>query len=125
MTGTFAPIYWQQDGKDLYGHDVPDHLAAWERGEFLPNVDPTDTATWQCLLSDLVDGDPQWQNLTWDCERRPDYHPKGQRIAWRLHCSALGTFHGGRRVLRHTFISTPDPALALVQARIRLERTDR
>lgn len=94
---------------------------ALEAGELLPNVDPTDTATWACLLRDLADSkgrngalvgtgwvrdlDGTWCLSSYTCDIRDLEVDKTQ--LWR--------FDG---------LDTEDPGLALVKARIQVrERT--
>lgn len=72
------------------------------RGDLLPNIDPTDRATWACLLHDL--GTSIGWTETWALEHWP------ADGAWVL-C--------GPNEIRHAFeFETNDPALALVLARI-------
>jgi hypothetical protein len=85
------------------------------RGDLLPLVDPTDTATWACLLQDLASalGLPQGFGYRWfGCPS----------TGWELH---VFTPDGVQRVDGAPFIDidASDPALALVLARIQLRET--
>ena len=95
-----------------------------EPGDLLPNVDPTDHATWACLLADLIEaaGLPSEQNgVAW----RPvwkwtsDYPTDKVLVHWQL----LVWLDGDEAVRTFRDITTRDPALALVLARIQLRET--
>ena len=103
--------YGEQSGSP--DDEVMLHL--WVAGELLPNVDPSDAATWACLLEDLAG--ERLYNLTWEREERPEYHPPSERVAWRLWHQPTGC---AKQVVLHFFIDTDDPALALVLARIQI-----
>jgi len=79
-------------------------------GDLLPNVDPTDTATWACLLHDLATAaqiplEP-YSTVCWE---------PGENGVWVLYSFACGPTDS-----RHFNVDTDDPAVALVLARIQL-----
>lgn len=81
---------------------------AIQRGEFLPNVDPNDVATWACLLQDLAQAlpAPPESNCGLYWEHWEDDH------VWIL---------GGPNDFRYAFdIQADDPGKALVLAKIQL-----
>jgi hypothetical protein len=97
-------------------------------GDLLPNVDPTDVATWACLLQDLVDASGLLSKGTWP-----------EEIAWcRSHAPLEGSetwerdpnvvtgwslvvwANGGDPTHEFTLPNVFDPAEALVRARIQL-----
>ncbi len=83
-----------------------------DAGDLLPNVDPTDPATWACLLQDLAEASrspTDRYDLTWSNT------DKGWRLFWQHRSMSNIT---GRAYFD---IDTDDPTLALVRARIQLQ----
>lgn len=121
---------------------VPDHVgerwysvetpymathAAIDAGLLLPNVDPSDTATWACLLRDLAEaadstgyiasGTLAYLGALW--RRRSD---PGTAWWWELTVQLWGTTGFTQA---HPFtLDTEDPATALVLARIELRERE-
>lgn len=94
-------------------------------GGLLPNVDPTDPATWACLLLDLArasnlldaehfPGRGRVTGLMWESL---DLHGEPHKELSQWHLRAEG-YHGFSRVNFHKTRSIVDSALALVTARI-------
>lgn len=117
------PDPYDENGREEVWSASPSslHLA----GDFLPNVDPDDAATWACLLKDLAKAikAPTDLNLMW--VRVPSA---------RLVIKALGNYGGfqlatgdwkGVRFLGPCFdVDTDDPGLALVLAFIQLRERE-
>lgn len=133
-------------GFDEAGQPLGDSTAAAEelhrRGVFLPNVDPTDAATWACLLKDLAEAAEitERTNLTW---RRFGGKWVLGGDPWNLENAILTAMTGlasgattreqaatqvladqVKTTLRGFDINTDEPAEALVQARIHLRETE-
>ena len=101
--------------------------------DLLPNVDPSDTATWACLLDDMrralgwLVAEGEVCNLWWGQppEGPPEWtsvHPRG----WRLERYTDRARSSASQGFRFFDIDTNDPALALVLARIQVrEETGR
>lgn len=91
---------------------------AIQRGEFLPNVDPNDVATWACLLQDLVAASEPHQTLTgvqatW--EPRPWPH---EGSSWGIYWKS---YEGSSGATYFNFDDiVDDPGKALVLAKIQL-----
>jgi len=85
---------------------------AVERGDLLPNVDPTDIATWACLLQDLAQarGLSDCFGLTWRRMTSTRWEVSGYE--------RRGAVFSCQSVEFNT--DTYDPAEALVRARIQL-----
>ena len=97
-------------------------------GDLLPNVDPTDVATWACLLADLAEALGQgrsedgWEGygvMKWSLS----YHSEARRVGnivinGNQTARTTLTVNGEDIVLEG--VCTGDPALALVLARIKI-----
>ena len=118
--GHFYTMCWPEGVKDAMR--VPEVLAsaALNRGDLLPNVDPSDTATWACLLAELgrVAGLQEWRTL--------DFYRDGTKHRWMLWAFRPGSSETragaaiAASVFRGPLFDTDDPALALVRALIHL-----
>lgn len=90
---------------------------AFDLGEFLPNVDVSDVATWACLKRDLADAiDPAAKpaDVSW---RYMNVGTAGEWL-WCISWPERGSARGD--LLRSFEIDVKDPALALVLARMHL-----
>lgn len=114
----------EEDGAWVEGTTLDQNDA----GFLLPNVDPSDTATWACLLRDLAEaadgtgyiagGTLAYLGALW--RRRSD---PGVAWWWELivHTSESGVVF----TQTHPFtLDTEDPAIALVLARIELRERE-
>jgi len=115
----FATLYETALDGDWGGN--LDEMRNWKRGDFLPDVQITDPATWACCLRDLVEA--RYADLE---ESPPDgthgvlrYHGKSEWILATL-CpdGSLSTL-----VLGDPDPDTDDPAVALVTARAQLHES--
>lgn len=111
-TVAVVPFEWRCSETIQAGEE--DTQALLERGDFLPNVDPTDAATWGCLLYDL--GAALYQGNGVD----PDIAPGG--LLWRPHRGDRWILEDIEGDIGHMNVGqeTDDPGLALVLARIQL-----
>ena len=89
-----------------------------QQGDPLPNVDPTDVATWACLLQDLE------QALLAQSAGVPSDHIPGG-LLWRPHRGERWILEDVNGNIGHVNLDerAVDPAMALVRARIQLRET--
>jgi len=95
---------------------MPTWRAAFDLGEFLPDVNPADEATWACLVRDLAQALTghryQNRNITW---RRTNMG-EDYKMCWILGVEDPDSMRASKAYRFN--IDTDDPGVALVEAKI-------
>ncbi len=95
-------------------------------GALIPDVDPSNVATWNCCLADLAEAVGCKKPYAVEWCRVPIVPMRGDTEQWRLRWteSSVGQMGLVPDPVRYFDIDTDDPALALVLARVQLREKE-